>query len=343
MSANLSANKALSERGERGAVMVRPVRSAEDLNQVLLIRNKVFVEEMGIPHEVEYDRNDVWPIPEHITHYLVTVERQPIATCRLNKDQMTLKLERMAVASYARGKGIGRALLSHVERQPLVSNFRGAFFCHAVKDKELFYRNSGWVTEEGHGALVEGGLPHVAMVRRRRPSGASTNETSLSHVMIRTMDIARARRFYSLLGFQDVSRFRANGVRGAWIETVHTILKQSPYIEQRIELLEMKTLVTEQQVRNAYQSGMADYTPGLGHICFDVSRACTNLTRFLCTMQKESVNRFQMSLRVVEKPRPIVIGSNVLEISFISDADGTLLELAKFVHKHEHAEYDAQW
>ncbi|CAN8068986.1 unnamed protein product [Agarophyton chilense] len=332
MSANLDAIK---PQAERGAVMVRKVCTAEELRHVLLIRTRVFVEEMGIPREDEYDFCDVWPIPAHIVHFLVTLDRQPIATCRLSMSEMTLKLERMAVEQFARRKGIGRALLTYVERLPMVSNFRGVLYCHAMQDKELFYRNLGWVTEEGHGVLTEAGIPHVAMVRRRHPVGASNGNFSLSHVMVRTMDIARARRFYSLLGFQDISRFRANGVRGAWIE--------SPYIEQRIELLEMKTLVTEQQVRNAWESGMADYTPGLGHMSFDVSRACTDLSKFLSTVQKESVHRFQMSLRVVEKPRPIMIGSNVVEVSFISDADGTLLELTRLIQKHEGSEYDAQW
>lgn len=199
--------------------MVKPVRSLDDLRLALIIRTKVFVQEMGIPREQEYDENDGWPIPEHITHYLVTLGAQPLATCRLNKGSgMNMKIERMAVEKFARNRGIGRALLQYIERVPVVSTSKGILYCYAMKDKELFYLNSGWITEEGHGKLQEVGIPHVAMIRRRRPAGASDNPQSLSHIMVRTMDITRSRRFYSLLGFQDKSRFKMNGVRGAWIE-----------------------------------------------------------------------------------------------------------------------------
>lgn len=220
MSANVSASKPTLGRS---TLMVRPVRNLEDLRLALVIRTKVFVQEMGIPQEQEYDENDKWPIPENITHYLVTVGTQPLATCRLNKGVVNMKIERMAVEKFARSRGIGRALLQYVEQVPVVRNSKGVLYCYAMKDKELFYLNSGWITEAGHGELQEVGIPHVAMIRRRRPAGASDSPQSLSHIMVRTMDIARARRFYSLLGFQDTSRFRMNGVRGAWIEVRHHI------------------------------------------------------------------------------------------------------------------------
>lgn len=69
----------------------------------------------------------------------------------------------------------------------------------------------------------------------------------------------------------------------------------------------------------------------IGHISMDLSRACTDLTRFLHTVQKESVERFQIGLRIVERPRQMTIGSMLTEVTFITDADGTLLELMRFI------------
>lgn len=201
-------------------VCVKPISTQPDLVLALSVRRRVFVEEMGIPMEEEYDRFDVWPIPNGITHFLVSVDRQAIATCRINCAISTgAKLERMAVDKVARRKGVGRALLRHIEKSKVVEDTRGPFFCYAMKDQELFYRDCGWAVEEGHGVVEDAGIPHVAMVLRRRPRGAPAAESlSLSHVMVRTWDISRARRFYSLLGYQDVTRFKTNGLKAVWIK-----------------------------------------------------------------------------------------------------------------------------
>lgn len=214
----------------RSPVSVKQVSNNDELLASLTVRQRVFVDEMGIPPSEEFDAFDLWPTVDHMLHYLVSVERQPIATCRVN---LALgpgaKLEHMAVLKAARRKGVGLALLNHLERLPALSNLRGPLFCFAMKDKELFYRNSGWVVEEGHRHLQETLIPHVAMIRRRRPCGAaSPGSPSLSHIMVRTSDIARARRFYSLLGFQDVSRFDMEGVRGVWIEVSASYLATPP-------------------------------------------------------------------------------------------------------------------
>lgn len=204
----------------RGLVSVKQVSTNQELMAALTIRQRVFVEEMEIPTSEEFDMLDIWPPPSGIQHFLVSVERQPIATCRINySTRYGVQLEHMAVLKVARRKGVGLALLNHLERISTIVNYRGPFYCYAMKDKELFYRNSGWVIEEGHEHLQEACIPHVAMIRQRRPCGAAApGYNSLSHVMIRTSNLSRARRFYSLLGFQDVTRFDFEGKRGVWIE-----------------------------------------------------------------------------------------------------------------------------
>lgn len=205
-------------------VLVKPITTRQDLLSALQLRRCVFVDEMNIPSNCEYDQYDRFPIPSGIIHFLVSHDSDAIATCRVNVSTSNgAKLERMAVAKCARRKGVGGALLKHVEECELVKQTKGPLYCSAMKDKQLFYANAGWTVEEGHGNMIEVGLPHVLMLKRRRPKGAPAFQEmeSLGHVMIRTWDIARARRFYSLLGFQDVCRFLTNGLRAVWIEVSH--------------------------------------------------------------------------------------------------------------------------
>lgn len=207
-------------------VCVKPIMTQPDLNLALGVRRRVFVEEMGIPATEEFDAFDAWPLPNGVTHFLVTVDQQAIATCRINcTTSHGSKLERMAVDRLARRKGVGRALLRHIEKSKAVEESRGPFFCYAMKDKELFYRDCGWIVEEGHDVIEDAGIPHVAMVLRRRPRGSPMLDSlTLSHVMVRTWDISRARRFYSLLGYQDVTRFKTNGLKAVWIKVCSRLL-----------------------------------------------------------------------------------------------------------------------
>lgn len=201
-------------------VSVKCIQTHDELRLALQVRKRVFVDEFGVPAAQEFDQYDFFPVPSGITHFLVSVDHQPIATCRINCVTTNgAKLERIAVEKIARRKGVGLALLRHIENSRVVEDTRGPFFCYAMKHNELFYRNSGWVVENGHEGLEEAGIPHVAMVKRRRPRGCVQGDGwSLSHIMVRTWDISRARRFYSLFGFQDVSRFKTNGLRAVWLQ-----------------------------------------------------------------------------------------------------------------------------
>lgn len=112
---------------------------------------------------------------------------------------------------------------------------------------------------------------------------------------------------------------------------------QSPYIEQKLELLEMQSPPDDVE-NNGYKSAIEEFATAaassmgnIGHISMDVSRACTDLTRFLNTVQKESIERFHVGMRVLERPREMQIGGLLTELAFVSDADGTILELMRFI------------
>lgn len=107
----------------------------------------------------------------------------------------------------------------------------------------------------------------------------------------------------------------------------------------------MKDLLRDSSRQNQVSvSSLSSVSPGLGHISIDLSRACSDLTRFLLTMQKESIERFNTKLRLLERPRFITLGNLFVEVAFIADADGTVIEMMRFMKRLENRlEFDAEW
>ena len=122
------------------------------------IRHAVFVEEQGIPAELEmYDYD---PIAEHV---LAFVDDQCVATARIyldEQDPSKAKIGRMAVLKEFRGQGIGTALLGEAIR---VGMMQGAsvFELHAQQSAAPFYAKLQFKPD---GAIFdEVGIPHQRM------------------------------------------------------------------------------------------------------------------------------------------------------------------------------------
>ena len=118
------------------------------------IRFEVFVEEQGVPADIEMDEMD-----SACVHALAYENETPVATGRLLPDG---HIGRMAVRKPWRGRGIGGAIL---ERLIEAARRRGdrevalSSQVHAV----AFYRRYGF---DPRGEVYEeAGIPHQAMVR----------------------------------------------------------------------------------------------------------------------------------------------------------------------------------
>lgn len=197
----------------------RRVSSEEELNLANEVRRKVFTKEMALPENIVFDKMDEWGISPEIFHFIAYRGDKAIGTARISRTRNGCQLERMAIDADFRGLGAGKVLLNEVERDRVVLSSMGPFFCHAKAHKESFYTHFGWIVEEGHSDIDHVGTPHVVMVRRRRPRGASAiNGHALSHVMIKTKDISKAMKFYSLLGYETKVKFFSQGLKCAWIE-----------------------------------------------------------------------------------------------------------------------------
>jgi predicted GNAT family N-acyltransferase len=116
------------------------------------IRFAVFVEEQGVPAEIELDEID-----EHCVHALAVEGGEAVGTGRLLPDG---HIGRMAVLKAWRGRGVGAALL-----RALIQAARERGDREVVLSAQVhalgFYRRHGF-TAQGE-IYEEAGIPHQAM------------------------------------------------------------------------------------------------------------------------------------------------------------------------------------
>lgn len=90
---------------------VKKVESDLELEQAFQIRHKVFVQEQGVPAELEIDEKE-----NNSVHFLAKLHGEPIGTCRMRwYEPHVAKAERVAVVSDGRGTGAGRELMLALE------------------------------------------------------------------------------------------------------------------------------------------------------------------------------------------------------------------------------------
>lgn len=135
---------------------VRTVSWSEEAAKLKAVRYEVFVEEQGVPVELELDAVD----PECVHALAEDHEGGAIGCGRLLPDA---HIGRMAVLGAWRGRGVGAALLSH-----LVELARQKRYARVVLNAQThalaFYGRFGF---EPYGDVFDdAGIPHQAMQRR---------------------------------------------------------------------------------------------------------------------------------------------------------------------------------
>jgi YbgC/YbaW family acyl-CoA thioester hydrolase len=121
------------------------------------LRVQVFVEEQGVPAEMELDEWDACSVHALVTNRL----DMPIATGRLlPAERGVSRIGRMAVAQPLRSTGLGRQVLSHLMQ---VARDRGdqAVVLHAQQTAQAFYERAGFVAQGE--PFEEAGLAHITM------------------------------------------------------------------------------------------------------------------------------------------------------------------------------------
>ncbi|MFF2654666.1 GNAT family N-acetyltransferase [Streptomyces sp. NPDC058045] len=150
------------------AVLVRVTEGAGDREACFAVRREVFVEEQGVPPEVEYDEYDAGAV-----HLLALgADGRPLGTGRLlfgpeavertGGDAAVGSLGRLAVGRAARGLGVGAALVRGIED---AARERGltAVDLHAQTQALGFYERLGYAAYGPE--FPDAGIPHRAMRR----------------------------------------------------------------------------------------------------------------------------------------------------------------------------------
>jgi predicted GNAT family N-acyltransferase len=133
--------------------------TAADWPQVAALRTRVFVEEQGVPAELEQDAHDATAV-----HALAEDdEGRVVATGRLLVRDGRAVIGRMAVDAAARGRGCGSAVLAELHRQAVALGLTEVEL-HAQLPARGFYERAGY-TPVGS-VYEEAGIAHVTM---RRP------------------------------------------------------------------------------------------------------------------------------------------------------------------------------
>ncbi|MGY1593764.1 GNAT family N-acetyltransferase [Geodermatophilus sp. SYSU D00708] len=134
------------------------VATAADWPEVVALRTRVFVEEQGVPAEIEQDALDATAV-----HALVRDDAgRVVATGRLLTREGRAVIGRMAVDAPVRGRGHGAAVLAELHRQAVLRGLPEVEL-HAQVTARGFYERAGYTVVGDE--YEEAGIAHVTMRR----------------------------------------------------------------------------------------------------------------------------------------------------------------------------------
>jgi predicted GNAT family N-acyltransferase len=136
-------------------IEVREVQDAEERRAAFALREAVFVDEQGVPPELEIDEHD-----DDALHLVALDGSRIVGACRLVDAGDRAKFGRLVVAPDARGRGIGSALLGEAERRARALG-RPRMTLTAQTAAMGLYEQAGY-TPLG-AVFLDAGIEHVTM------------------------------------------------------------------------------------------------------------------------------------------------------------------------------------
>jgi predicted GNAT family N-acyltransferase len=135
------------------------VATSADWPEVAALRTRVFVEEQGVPPEIEQDDADATAV-----HVLSRDDAGAVvATGRLLlRGDGTASIGRMAADPAVRGRGHGAAVLAELHRQAGLRGV-GEIELHAQVSARRFYERAGYAAVGAE--YEEAGIAHITMRR----------------------------------------------------------------------------------------------------------------------------------------------------------------------------------
>jgi predicted GNAT family N-acyltransferase len=136
-------------------IEVREARGDAERAAALALRHEVFVEEQGVPVELEVDEHD-----DAALHLVALDAGRLVGTCRVVRDGARAKFGRLVVARDARGAGVGTALLDDAERRAGAEGAERMVLTAQVAAMGL-YERAGY-TARGE-VFLDAGIEHMTM------------------------------------------------------------------------------------------------------------------------------------------------------------------------------------
>jgi predicted GNAT family N-acyltransferase len=137
-------------------LLVRDADFTADFASIRHVRETVFIDEQGVPRELEFDERD--PLCRHV---LVFDGEVPVGTGRLDLDYGG-KVGRVAVVATHRRGGVGAALMQRLH-EIARERRQTHLWCNAQLTAVPFYERLGYVRLGS--TFVEAGIDHVRMER----------------------------------------------------------------------------------------------------------------------------------------------------------------------------------
>ena len=140
-------------------LIIKTAELPQELPAIQAIRRLVFQVEQGVDPALDFDGQD--ETAEQLIAYL---DEQPVGTARIRYlDNKTAKIERLAVLSIARGKGIGKKLMEKA-LDVIAENNIQEVVSHAQENIKSLYQQLGF-EQEGE-KFEEAGIAHVKMRKK---------------------------------------------------------------------------------------------------------------------------------------------------------------------------------
>lgn len=144
-----------SAEPEDAGYLIAPADWPGDAGSIRSIRDTVFVKEMGIPADQEWDGLD--PDCAHLLAY--DMAGNPIGTARMQADG---HIGRMAVLPDWRGRGVGSALLLMLIELAAAHGLDEVYLNAQTAAATFYYRHGFIATGE---EFETAGIPHIRMSR----------------------------------------------------------------------------------------------------------------------------------------------------------------------------------
>ena len=150
----------VTEKAARAeAPVVREAFGQRELDACFAIRATVFITEQGVERALEVDGLD-----EACRHYIALVGGEAVGTARILPRGAEAKVQRVAVSSALRGRGVGAAIMRRIIEDLEADPDVGEIYLESQINAVPFYERLGF-EPEGE-TFMDAGIPHQAMRRK---------------------------------------------------------------------------------------------------------------------------------------------------------------------------------